>query len=96
LGAGSASWSEAEGSHVIDNEQSAKHEARNHFLVDLGVVFRRLKIGEAKRDKTKENVVDQLDKFLGSPIDQARLFHQQSETAFAGRVSCSTASRIPS
>jgi len=41
---------DARESYVIDDEQSTGHEARDRFLVDLGVELRGLKIGEAKRD----------------------------------------------
>ena len=41
---------DAGGSYIIDDEPSTGHEARDRFLVNLGVELRRLKIGEAKRD----------------------------------------------
>ena len=37
-------------SHVIDDEPSAGHEARDHLLVDVAVALRGLDIGETKRD----------------------------------------------
>lgn len=41
---------DARGSHVIDDEQSIGYEARDYFLVGLGVELRGLNIREAKRD----------------------------------------------
>ena len=41
------------GNYVVDDEQPAGYEAWDHFLVDLGIVLRWLKIGEAKRNLLK-------------------------------------------
>jgi hypothetical protein len=41
---------DARGRYVIDDEPSTGQEARDYLLVDLRVGFRRLNIGEAKRD----------------------------------------------
>jgi hypothetical protein len=50
---------EVGGSHVIDDEQSAGHEARDYFLVGLGVELWGLKIRKAKRDLLEPgNVVE--------------------------------------
>jgi len=40
----------AGGSHVIDDQHSARHEARDHYLIGFAVDLRRLEIGEAERD----------------------------------------------
>src|SRR3972149_9368399 len=37
-------------SHVVDDQPSARHEARHHLLVNLGVGLSGSAIGEAERD----------------------------------------------
>src|SRR3989338_5904199 len=77
---------DAGGSYVIDDEPSTRHEARDHFLVDLGVVLRGLNIGEAKRDLLETGRV--IESIAMNDLDRTRragagdVFSSQSDFLF--------------